>query len=155
MKNRIRECRETAGLTMKQLAAISGVSIQAIQTIEAGTRGAINGPGILTIEKLADALNVIPAYLIGWSDNPMSQTLEQIAERREGKMHFYHVRSQKLSIDAVIIAESPQQAVSVALRHCYDYLPKKTEETFKKELMAEEVQTADDNWPRWIAGQEG
>lgn len=154
MKNRIRECRETAGLTMKQLASISGVSIQTIQTIETGTRGAINGPGILTIEKLADALNVIPAYLVGWSDNPMSQTLEQIAERREDKMHFCHVRSQRLPIDAVIIAENPQQAISVALRHCYDWLPEKAEKAFRSQLVAEEVQVEADEWPRWIAGQE-
>lgn len=92
--------------------------------------------------------------LVGWSDNPMSQTLEQIAERREDKMHFYHVRSQHLSIDAVIIAESPQQAISVALRHCYDWLPEKTEETFRSQLVANEVQIEADEWTKWIAGKE-
>lgn len=151
MRNRIKECRQVAGMSQKELSKLVGVNDDAIKQYETGTCE----PSLEMWEKLATALNVIPAYLVGWSDKPMSQTLEQIAERRENKMHFYHVRSQCLPIDAVIIAESPQQAVSVALRHCYDYLPKKTEETFKKELMADEVQKADDNWPRWIAGQEG
>lgn len=150
MKNRIKECRQVCGLTQTQLAKYAGWTKEQLVEYEKKL------PRIFSeFQSAADTMNVVPAYLVGWSDNPMSQTLEQIAARREDKMHFYHVRSQRLPIDAVIIAESPQQAISVALRHCYDYLPKKTEETFKKELMAEEVQTADDNWPRWIAGQEG
>ena len=151
MKNRIKECRQVAGTSQKELGKLAGVARDVISNYEDGT----TEPSLEMWEKLAKALNVIPAYLVGWSDDPMSQTLEQIAERREDKMYFYHVRSQHLPIDAVIIAESAQQAVSLALRHCYDYLPKKTEETFKKRLMVEEVQIADDNWPRWIAGQEG
>ena len=151
MKNKIKECRQVAGMSQKELSKLVGVTDQAIAYYEHGDRE----PSLEMWEKLATALNVIPAYLVGWSDNPMCQTLEQIAERREDKMHFYHVRSQRLPIDAVIIAESAQQTISVALRHCYDYLPKKTEETFKKRLMAEEVQIAYGNWPRWIAGQEG
>lgn len=84
----------------------------------------------------------------------MCQTLEQIAERREDKMRFYHVRSQRLPIDAVIIAESAQQAISVALRHCYDWLPEKAEKALRNQLVAEKVQIEADEWPRWIAGRE-
>lgn len=150
MKNRIKECRQVSGMSQKELGKLTGVSDRAIAHYEAGIRI----PSLEMWEKLAEALNVIPAYLVGWSDEPMSQTLEQIAERREDKMHFYHVYSQHLPIDAAIIAGSPQQAISVALRHRYDWLPEATEKSFRSQLMANEVQIEADNWPRWIAGRE-
>ncbi|MEE6638575.1 helix-turn-helix transcriptional regulator [Limosilactobacillus pontis] len=150
MKNRIKECRQVAGMSQKELAKLTGLSQGAITHYEAGIRE----PSLEAWEKIAKALNVIPAYLVGWSDKPMSQTLEQIAERREDKMHFYHVHSQHLPIDAVIIAESAQQAISVALHHCYDWLPETTEKAFRGQLVANEVQVEADRWPRWIAGRE-
>lgn len=150
MNNRIKECCQVAGMPRKELSKLVGVNDDAIKQYETGTCE----PSLEMWEKLATALNVIPAYLVGWSDNPMSQTLEQIAERREDKMHFYHVRSQRLPIDAVIIAESAQQAISVALRHCYDWLPEKTEKALRNQLVAEKVQIEADEWPRWIAGRE-
>ena len=149
MKNRIKECRQVAGMPQKELSKLVDVKDNAISRYETGTCE----PSLEMWEKLAKALNVIPAYLVGWSDDPMCQTLEQIAERREDKMHFYHVRSQHLPIDAVIIAESSQQAISVALRHCYDWLPEATEKSFKSQLVANEVHVEADEWPRWIAGQ--
>lgn len=154
MKNRIRQCRETAGLTLKQLAAISGVSFQAIQALETGTRGETSGPGVLTIEKLADALGVIPAYLVGWSDEPLCQVYERQVKPLESEIHLYHVHSQHLTVDAVVAAKTSQQAVSVALRHCYDWLPEKIEKVFKRDLIAEEIQAEESDWPRWIAGRE-
>ena len=150
MKNRMRECRQVAGTSQKELAKLTGVSEHAISHYETGIRI----PSLEMWEKLAEALNVIPAYLVGWSDDPMSQTLEQIAERREDKMHFYHVHGQRLPIDAAIIAESPQQAISVSLRHYYDWLPEATEKSFKSQLVANEVQIEASRWPKWIAGRE-
>jgi transcriptional regulator with XRE-family HTH domain len=150
MKNRIKECRLQAGMTRDELGMKVGVSADAIRKWEVGERGI----SVSHVEQLATALDVIPAYLVGWSDKPTCQTMEQTAERCENKMHFYHVYSQHLPIDAVIIAESPQQAVSVALRHCYDWLPETAEKTFRSQLVAEEVQVEAGKWPRWIAGQE-
>ena len=150
MKNRIKECRQVAGMSQKELAKLTGVSEHAISHYETGIRI----PSLEMWEKIAEALNVIPAYLVGWSDDPMSQTLEQIAERREDKMHFYHVCSQHLPIDAAIIAESPQQAISVSLRHYYDWLPEEAEKTFRSQLIANKVQIEASRWPKWIAGQE-
>lgn len=42
---------------------------------EAGTRGKVSGPGVLTVEKLAKALNVSPTYLVGWSDESQRQAV--------------------------------------------------------------------------------
>lgn len=144
MKSRIKECRKAAGMSQAELESSVGLDGSTIAKYELGIRK----PDLAKWEWLADALHVSPDYLVGWSSKPLCRSLERIAREREDKTYFYHVRSQHLPINTVIIAESPQQAVSVALRHCYDYLPKETEETFKKELMAEEVQTADDSWPR-------
>lgn len=149
MKNRIKECRLQAGMTRDELGMKVGVSADAIRKWEVGERGI----SVSHVEQLATALDVIPAYLVGWSDKPQCQTLEQIAAQREDKMHFYHVRSECLSIDAVIIAGDPQQAISVALRHCYDWLPEATEKTFRSQLVAEEVQIEADEWPKWIVGR--
>ncbi|MEE6647949.1 helix-turn-helix transcriptional regulator [Limosilactobacillus pontis] len=150
MKNRIRECRHVAGMSQKELSKLVGIKDNAISRYETG----ICEPSLEMWEKLANALNVIPDYLVGWSDDPKSLTLEQIAERREDKMHFYHVHSQHLPIDAAVIAENTQQAVSVALRHCYDWLPETTEKDFRGQLVANEVQVEADRWPRWVAGRE-
>lgn len=149
MKNRIKECRQVCGLTQTQLAKYAGWTKEQLGEYEKKLP-----PIFSEFQSAADTMNVVPAYLVGWSDNPMSQSLEQIAERREDKMHFYHVRSQRLPIDAVIIAESPQQAISVALRHCYDWLPEKAEKALRSQLVAEKVQIEADEWPRWIAGRE-
>ena len=150
MKNRIKECRSVCGLTQTQLAKYVGWTKEQLVEYEKKLP-----PIFYEFQLAADTMNVVPSYLVGWSSKPLCQSLERIAREREDKMYFYHVYSQHLPINAVIIADSAQQAISVALRHCYDYLPKKTEETFKKRLMAEEVQIAYGNWPRWIAGQEG
>ena len=150
MKNRIKECRQVAGVSQKELERLAGVARDVISNYEDGT----TEPSLEMWEKLAEALNVIPAYLVGWSNDPLCQTLEQIAERREDKLHFYHVRGQRLPIDAAITAESPQQAISVALRHYYDWLPEKADKSFRSQLVATEVKIEADRWPKWIAGQE-
>ena len=149
MKNRIKECRQVCGLTQTQLAKYAGWTKEQLVEYEKDL------PSIFSeFQSAADTMNVVPAYLVGWSSNPLCQSLERIAREREDKMHFYHVRSQHLPIDAAIIAESPQQAVSVALRHYYDWLPETAEKAFRNQLVANEVQVEADRWPRWIAGQE-
>lgn len=66
MKNRIRECRKAAGMTIRELADLSGVSPDAVVKWEGGKRNI----SVMTAEHLASALHVSPAYLVGWSDNP-------------------------------------------------------------------------------------
>lgn len=149
MKNRIKECRSVCGLTQTQLAKYVGWTKEQLVEYEKKLP-----PIFSEFQSAADTMNVVPSYLVGWSSDPLCQSLERIAREREDKMHFYHVRSQKLPIDAVIIAESAQQAISVALRHCYDWLPENTEEAFRNGLIANEVQVEADEWPRWIAGRE-
>lgn len=137
------------GLTQTQLAKYAGWTKEQLVEYEKKL------PLIFAeFQSAADTMNVVPSYLVGWSSDPLCQSLERIAREREDKMHFYHVRSQHLPIDAVIIAESPQQTISVALRHCYDWLPEAAEKAFRSQLVAEEVKIEADNWPRWIAGRE-
>ncbi len=67
---RIRIARENLGLSQTQLChRIGYTSRSAITKIE-------NGTNLLTqpkIEKIAEALNVSPAYLMGWEDNPSGE----------------------------------------------------------------------------------
>ena len=64
MKNRIRECRKAAGMTIRELADLSGVSPDAVVKWEGGKRNI----SVTTAECVASALHVSPAYLVGWSD---------------------------------------------------------------------------------------
>lgn len=64
MKNRIRECRKAAGLSLKELSKLVGTSFVTISRYERGD----NEPSIAMWEQLASALHVSPAYLVGWSD---------------------------------------------------------------------------------------
>lgn len=148
MKNRIKECRQVCGLTQTQLVKYAGWTKEQLAEYEKELP-----PIFSEFQLVANAMNVVPSYLVGWSSKPLCQSLERVAEQRENKMHFYHVHSQHLPIDAVVVAESSQQAISVALRHCYDWLPETTEKAFRNQLVAEEVHAAPDEWPKWIAGR--
>lgn len=149
MKNRIEECRSVCGLTQAQLAKYAGWAKEQLVEYEKELP-----PIFSEFQSAADTMNVVPSYLVGWSSDPLCQSLERIAREREDKMHFYHVHGQRLPIDAAIIAENPQQAISLALRHHYDWLPEETEKSFRSQLMANEVHVEADEWPRWIAGRE-
>lgn len=74
MKNRIKECRLHAGMTRDELGMKVGVSADAIRKWEVGERGI----SVAHVEQLATALDVIPAYLIGWSDfDKTKKTIDQ------------------------------------------------------------------------------
>ncbi|MEE6712412.1 helix-turn-helix transcriptional regulator [Limosilactobacillus reuteri] len=66
MNNRIRECRKAAGMSQTELSNVLGVSFVSISRYERG----LSEPNLATWERLAKALHVSPAYLVGWSDKP-------------------------------------------------------------------------------------
>ncbi len=61
---RIAKARAQADLTLKELAAKTNLNLSRIGNWEQGTRT----PALNEIIQLADALNVVPAYLLGLSD---------------------------------------------------------------------------------------
>lgn len=74
MKNRIKECRLHAGMTRDELGMKVGVSADAIRKWEVGERGI----SVAHVEQLATALDVIPAFLVGWSDfDKTKKTIDQ------------------------------------------------------------------------------
>lgn len=74
MKNRIKECRLHAGMTRDELGMKVGVSADAIRKWEVGERGI----SVSHVEQLATALDVIPAFLVGWSDfDKTKKTIDQ------------------------------------------------------------------------------
>lgn len=58
---RIRECRETQGLSKTRLAERTGLTISAISQFESGERD----PNLDSLNKLADALQVSVDYIMG------------------------------------------------------------------------------------------
>ena len=64
MKNRIKECRKAAGMSQAGLGMKVGVMGNSIANYERDFRE----PDLATWERLASALHVSPAYLVGWSD---------------------------------------------------------------------------------------
>lgn len=64
MKNRIRECRKAAGMSQTELGNQVGLVGNAISNYEKSLRE----PTLEVWEDLASALQVSPAYLVGWSD---------------------------------------------------------------------------------------
>lgn len=62
--HRIREIRAAQGLSLEQLARLTGISGPALSLIETGKRD----PRLTTLKRIADALRVAPATLI--ADGP-------------------------------------------------------------------------------------
>lgn len=63
---KIRQKRTELEMTMKELGKLVDLSEATIQRYESGK---IKGVGIDIIKKIADALHVTPAYLMGWEDD--------------------------------------------------------------------------------------
>lgn len=70
---RIHEARKKAGLTQTELAKKIGVMHSAIHKYETGI---ITNIPIDRIRSIASALNVTPAYLMGWEDDTTISALE-------------------------------------------------------------------------------
>ena len=64
MRNRIMDCRLALGMTQAELGKKIGLMDNTIARYENGTRV----PSLEVWECLASALQVSPAYLVGWSD---------------------------------------------------------------------------------------
>jgi transcriptional regulator with XRE-family HTH domain len=73
---KIKEIRESKGMTCTELAEKVGVGKQHVYKIE---RDIIKHQPYSTIKAYADALNVNPAYLVGWS-NSIERTPDIITE---------------------------------------------------------------------------
>lgn len=75
---RIKERREAVGLTLSQLADVTGVKEATAQRWESGNIKTIKYE---TIEILADALHCTPSYLMGWEDEkPATNTDDELSE---------------------------------------------------------------------------
>jgi HTH-type transcriptional regulator, competence development regulator len=63
---RIRETRAAQGLSLEQLARLTGISAPALSLIETGKRD----PRLTTLKRIADALRVPPTTLIADGHGP-------------------------------------------------------------------------------------
>lgn len=67
MKNRIKECRLAAGMIREELADAIEMPTEAIKGIEESKE---DDSTLAWFERVAAAVHVNPAYLVGWSDDP-------------------------------------------------------------------------------------
>ena len=82
---RIKELRQLTNISQEELGNQVGVQKAAIQKYEKGT---VQNISIHTIEKLAEALQVQPSYLLGWSSDSMSDLAMEV-KILQGIKHFY------------------------------------------------------------------
>lgn len=86
LKDKIRNLRQQAGLTMRQLADAVNVSEATISRWESGN---ISNMRRDKIYDLAKALHTTPAYLMGWEENPtknVQDTHSQLQTSSEKRM---------------------------------------------------------------------
>ncbi len=69
---RIKNARKNKDWTQKQLEEKTGINEANIRKYESGRQN----PKLETIQKIAEALNVTPAYLMGWEDDTTISALE-------------------------------------------------------------------------------
>ena len=74
---RIKECREALGLSVDKVAAVLGKNRATVYRYE---NGYIDDIPISIVLKLAEALHTTPAYLMGWVDEPGSNTLNEAGQ---------------------------------------------------------------------------
>lgn len=73
MNLRIAELRKSLGLTQKEFVKKTNISKSLIQNYESNSN---SNPSIEKIEKIANAFDVNPAWLVGWDENSgMSKTI--------------------------------------------------------------------------------
>ncbi|MEG1120526.1 MAG: helix-turn-helix transcriptional regulator [Anaerovoracaceae bacterium] len=92
---RIKQKRNELGMTLEDVAKISGVSRQTIQRYESGVISNIPSD---RIESIAKSLNVSPTYLMGWDeketdnsyylDPNAAQIAQEVFERPQMKVLF-------------------------------------------------------------------
>ncbi len=81
LKDRIREARNQAGLSQTELANKIGVKWQTVQKYE---NGIISNVPSDKIEAMAKAMDVTPAYLMGWDEEePEDEVWELRQQLRE------------------------------------------------------------------------
>ena len=68
--SRLRKIRESRDLSQKQLTQMAQIEKSAVSRYE---RFSLEKARVDVVKKLADALNVSPAYLVGWSDDKDSK----------------------------------------------------------------------------------
>lgn len=91
--DRIRECRESKGLSKTDLSEKTGLTIAAISQFESGERA----PSMESLKKLADALEISVDYLIGIAEEisdsnikAIFRGLEKLTKKdKEEMIHFY------------------------------------------------------------------
>lgn len=86
--DRIKHLRNSRRMTLAELSGKVGVSRQTLSRYETGV---ITNISLDMIEKLADALETTPAYIMGWEDDPhdYDNDAELIANLRPGLLEFF------------------------------------------------------------------
>ena len=117
---RIKQLRVNKGLSQEELGALIGVQKAAIHKYESGIVVNLKRS---TIDKLAQALNTTPAYLMGWEDEAPNKSrpsgderVDEILAKNEVLREFYDIlktlpeeQQTELLETAIFLAEKKAQ----------------------------------------------
>ena len=73
--------RRRSGMSQEELGKLSGVSRSYIKSIETGS---VTNVGVDFIAALANALEISPAYLVGYTDSPLNEPDDVVLKEAAG-----------------------------------------------------------------------
>lgn len=91
--------RRQSGLSQQELADAAGVSRSYIKDIEIGR---VTNVGVAAIDAIADALQVSPAYLLGYTESPLDEPDDVVLKEAAGD---YIVREMPNPVERRLSAE--------------------------------------------------
>lgn len=95
---RVKHQRESIGMSQQELAQLVGYkSRSSINKIELGKNDVVQS----TIQKLADALQTTPAYLMGWEDLVAREAEEARSGRRTAREEMFRTHGTEHSISSL------------------------------------------------------
>ena len=109
---RIKATREALNLTQEDVAKKVGVAIQTIYKYE---NEIVTNIPLSKLEKIAEALQTTPAYLMGWSDKPQNENKPGKAELEEDVVMYHR--------DGKTIRKKMSKETKAAITAMLDTLP--------------------------------
>lgn len=125
---RIKEKREAMDMTQEELGRLCGTTKQTIFKYESGV---VTNIPLSRLEKIADALGVSQAYLMGWEE-PQEETRAETYQRimkEEAAAQWYNSLSEEQKRLINLLSSYPAEKIESLLNFAESWMPPQTQET--------------------------